>query len=144
MKEELAHIAIDKKQRISGFKVLGVFPFYLKYIRVDTHIELCVIKESINALTEKEPDIVDFWDAKLMREATPLLIQYCLTALLNNRRFSRLYTPILLRKLKACSHYHLFTLYNVIFSLNEPAFFLAYWKPLRTVESTILKEVKQS
>lgn len=142
MKLEIADIAINEKHKLNGFRVLGIFPFYLKYIRTDTHIELSKIKEQIQQIT-KEPKTNDFYDSKIQEKATPLINKYCVVALVNRRMFGWFFRFLLNRKIKACSHQHILNLYSTILSLDQPAFFLSYWKNLNQKDNTLLSEVKQ-
>lgn len=143
-KIELADIATNEKQLLKGFKVFGLFPFYLKYISVGTHIKLCKIRELINRIASDEFSIKDFFNSELQEKITPLIIDYCLTALINDRPFAGVFKIILKKKLSKCGHFHLFNLFFTINKLNEPAFFLTYWKLIKQQESTLLKEEKQS
>lgn len=140
----IANIALDAKQRLNGFKVLGVFPFYLKFIRTSTHIKLCVIRESIQAIHSGEINISDFYNSELQRKLRPLIIRYCLTGLLNDRFLSFAIRPFLSRRLKACGHFHILNLFLMIQKLDEPAFFLTYWRLIKRIDSTLLKEEKPS
>jgi len=144
MKLELANIATNEKRLLKGFKVLGVFPFYLKYITTETHIKLCEIREKINLITDKEISFEDFHNSKLQSELTPLVNEYCLVALLNGRDFSFLYEFQLKRLISKCGHNHILNLYATIQQLDNPAFFFSYWKSLRQKDSTLLSEEKQS
>lgn len=144
MKLEIADIITEKAQKLTGFKILGVFPFYLKYIRTVTHVQLCKIKEQITQVSKEEPKISDFSDSKLQEQLVPLLNTYCVTALVNNRGFAWLFRFLLHRKLKQCGHYHILNLYVTIQKLNEPAFFLTYWRWINQKDNTLLKEVKPS
>lgn len=138
---ELADIATNESHKLKGFKILGVFPFYLKYIRTDTHIQLCKIQEQIRV---KEPKADDFYNYEIQSKVIPLINEYCLVALLNNRPLKWFYKLFLKRKIKACSHKHILNLYATIRQLDEPAFFLAYWKMLNQKNNTLLSEEKQS
>lgn len=141
IKLELANIATDEKSLLKGFKILGVFPFYLKYIRRDTHIRLCAIKEQIRTLDNSEGVLVSsFYDTDLQKKLQPLVNQYCLTGLMNNRTFSFFIRPFLNRKLRRCGHAHILNIYATIQQLDEPAFFLTYYKRLKAIDHTLLKE----
>lgn len=142
MKEDLADITINEKHELKGFKVLGVFPFYLTYIRTDTHIQLSKLRSKIQEIT-KEPKINDFYDPEIQQKALPLINEYILLALLNNRKLSWFFRFPLMQKIKSCSHKQLLGLYLTIQKMDEPAFFLAYWKLLNLKDNTILSEVKQ-
>ena len=144
MKLEIADIATDEKKRLRGFKVLGVFPFYLRYIRTGTHIQLCKIKEQIKLIAPDEPKISDFNDFKLQKKILPLVNTYCITALANNRAFTWFFKLLLKRKIATCGHFHILNLYLTIQKLNEPAFFFSYWKLIKMNENTLLKEEKPS
>jgi len=144
MKLELADLATNESQLLKGFKVAGVFPFHLKYIRTDTHIQLCKIREQINLVAPDEANLADYYNSDLQSKIIPLINKYCVTALVNNRPFQRLFKFLLRRKIKACSHYHILNLYLTIHKLNEPAFFLSYWRLIKAPENTLLKVETQS
>jgi hypothetical protein len=143
MKLELADIATNEKHLLNGFKVFGIFPFYLRFIRTDTHIQLSKIREQIHQIAP-EPKISDFDNYEIQQKATPLINEYCLTGLINNRKFGWLYRKLLEPKIKACNHSHILNLYVTIKKLDDPGFFLAYWKDLNLKDNTLLSEVKQS
>ncbi len=111
MKLELADIATNEKKRLQGFKVLRVFPFYLRYIRTDTHIRLCRIRQQIRQIHEGEVELKHFYDADLQSKIIPLINEYCVTALVNNRFFSWFFKMLLKTKVKACGHFHILNLY---------------------------------
>jgi len=144
MRLELADLATNEKKRLQGFKVLGVFPFYLRYICTGTHIKLCRIREEINRLGFGEPAISDFYDSKIQEKTAPLIKKYCVTALVNDRKGAWFFRWLLKRKIEVCGHYHLLNLYLTIHKLDEPAFFLSYWKLIRQQDNTLLKEEKRS
>lgn len=142
MKIDLADISTNESRRLNGFKVLGVFPYHLKFITTKTHIKLCKIRAQIQDLKKgQEPIAEDFYDAELQKQLIPLVWEYCTTALLNDRSFSWALRWMIYQKVSGCSHYHLWNLYFTIMKLNEPAFFLSYWKMLMKVDNTLLKEV---
>ncbi len=141
MKEQLADIASNEAHKLNGFKVLGVFPFHLKYITVRTHVQLSKIRAQMQALKGgDEPINDDFHNPELQEQLVPLLVDYCTLGLLNNRRFSVLLRPFVKRKVAACAYSHILNLYVTIFKLNEPAFFLSCWKLITMKDDTLLKE----
>lgn len=142
MQLELANIATDEKKRLQGFRVLGIFPFYLRFISTGTHITLCGIKTRIQSLTD-EPKISDFNDLELQTKLVPLLNDYIVTALVNKRKFGWFFRWVLMNKIKRCGHFHILNLYATIQKFNEPAFFLSYWKSINQKDNTLLKEAKQ-
>lgn len=144
MKQQLADIVTNEKYRLNGFKVLGVFPFHLRYIRTDTHIQLCKIRDKMEKITDEEPSLSHFYDVEVQEQMLPLMIDYCLTGLLNNRRGGIFLKWFLRKKIERCSHSHLFNIFIHIQKLNEPAFFLTYWKLLKQPTNTLLREEKQS
>lgn len=144
MKLQIADIATDEKKKLHGFKILGIFPFYLRYIKTGTHIQLCRIKEQIHQSSPDEPKISDFNDSKLQEKVIPLVISYCVTALANNRAFTWFFKFLLKRKVSNCGHFHILNLYLTIQKLNEPAFFFTYWKLIKMKENMLLKEEKPS
>jgi len=141
---DIADIATNEKKLLKGFKVLGVFPFYLRFITTGTHIQLCKIREQIRATHPDEIKLDDFYDSKLLEKVIPLINQYCVKALVNGRFLGVLFNILLKYKVKRCSHYHILNLYLTITKLNEPAFFLSYWKLILMKTNTLSKEVTQS
>lgn len=141
MKLELADIATNESQKLSGFKVLGVIPFHLKYITTRTHIRLCKIRAQIQELKkDSEPMVDDFNNPELQEKIMPLMYEYCVVGLLNDRAFKTLLRPFLMAKIKRCSHKQIWNLYFTIAKLNEPAFFLSWWKMMMMKDNTLLKE----
>jgi len=139
--QRLSDIATDTKEELKGFKVLGIFPFYLNYIRTKTQIKLCGIKDKIQKIQgNKEADINDFYNYELRLKTEPLLNDYITVALINSRLFGFILKPILKIKVKECSHRQKFLLYSKILELSDPSFFLGYWKNLMIKDHTILKE----
>lgn len=143
MKSEIADIVTNQAKRLKGFKVLGVFPFHLKYIRFSTHIKLCKIREKIQEFKSVGNE-ADFYNAELQEKIMPLIQDYCLTGLLNDRPLSFLFRPFLKSKIKGCGHFHIFSLFLTIQKLDEPAFFLAYWTLINRKDNTLLREAEQS
>jgi hypothetical protein len=144
MKIELADIATNEKRKLNGFRVLGVFPFYLKYITTGTHIKLCKIREQIQSIVDGDPEINDFYDYKIQSKSVPLINEYVVTALVNSRWAGWIYKFFLKRKLKRCGQSHILNLFITIQQLDEPAFFFSYWKLINQKDHTLLKEVKPS
>ena len=140
MKIELANIVTGEKSLLKGFKVLGLLPFYLTYINVKTHVRLCKIKAQIQALTKNPPTPQDFYDVGIQEKLQPLIVEYCTTALLNDREFSFFIRFFLVRKLNKCGHSHIWNLFFTIQKFDEPAFFLSYWNALLKVDNTLIKE----
>ena len=142
MELDIADLATNEKHLLKGFKVVGIFPYHLAYITTKTHIRLSRIRAQIRALGVKEPTIEDFYNAELQEKAEPLIEDYLLTGLVNSRSFGRIFRYLLRRKLKRCSHYHYLNLYAMIHKLDDPSFFLAYWKFLLIKDDTLIKEEK--
>lgn len=144
MKLEIGNLATNEKKLLKGFKVLGVFPFYLNYINVSTHVRLCVIKEQLQSIHKEELKISDFHNSELQKKIAPLIRDYVLTGLINNRLFAFFFRLVLGWKLDKCGHYHLFNLYNTIQKLDDPSFFLIYWISIMKQDHTLLKVEKPS
>lgn len=141
MELQIADIATNERKLLKGFKVLGIFPFYLSYIKTRTHIKLCRIKASLRLRIGKiQFSTKDFYDAKLQENVLPYIEDYCVTALCNERPFTWFFRMVLKRKLRQCGHYHILNLYMTIQSLDQPAFFLTYWKLITMKENILLKE----
>jgi hypothetical protein len=141
---DLADIATNEKKLLKGFKVLGLMPFYLHYITVNTHIKLCKIKEQINEIVPGEAKLGDFYDSVIQETIIPYIQNYCVTALVNERLFGFFFRILLMQKIKKCGHFHIFNLYFTILKLDEPAFFLSYWNSIKKLDNTIYKGAEQS
>lgn len=144
MKSQLADIALDESRKLNGFRVGGLFPFYLKHIKTRTHIRLCEIQERINQVSDSKDLLSDFYNPTVQAHILPLIEEYILVALLNNRRGKWLIRPFLRKKIARCGHKQLCNLYFTIQQLNEPAFFLAYYKRLKQTTGILLREDVQS
>lgn len=139
--EKVANIFTDKKEKLIGFKIMGVFPFYLSFIRLPVHIELCLLQEKIQALKgdEVEASMNDFYDAELLKKITPLLYEYCTIGLINNRVIGFLLYPFIKRKVAQCSIRQVHGMYRKIKELSDPAFFFDIWMHLMKKNHIILK-----
>ena len=143
MQQELADITTNEATLLKGFKVLGVFPFYLKYIKVSTHIKLCKIKDQILKQSPEKMEVQDFFSAGIQAKIMPLVLQYCLIGLLNDRAGKWLFYWFVKRRLNQCGHYHILNIFLMLQKLNEPAFFLTYWTLIKKMDNILLKEEKQ-
>jgi hypothetical protein len=145
MKQKLSKIVLEKKEKLYGFKILGVFPFYLKYITLATQIELCAIQDKIIQLKKGEKaSIDDFYNHDLMLQSKDLIFEFCTVGLINDRFLGSILRPLIELKIKKCGHRHIHSIYAKLFELRDPSFFLDYWTHLQRSDSTILKEEKQS
>lgn len=158
MELQLADIATNEKHLLKGFKVLGVFPFYLNYIRVDTQIQLSKIQTQIEKVSEKKASIDDFSNSEIQEKFVPLFKNFCLTGLINfkdrdreNRQeysrisewaFNKFVVKKLTKKINECGYKQLYSLYAMIRKLNDPSFFLACWSDLKRKENTKLSVEK--
>ena len=141
---ELASLATKGEERIVAFKIGGIIPLSLRYLRVDVHIELCAIKSQINALTPEGTDHASrFYDATFQRQYYPLLLRYLEIGLLNNRSLSWLIRPFLKRHLKSLSYYEILFKYFQLASKDDPAYFFVVWTALHRLDITISKVEKQ-
>lgn len=141
MELDLANIAINEKKRLKGFKVVRIFPYYLRYITTGTHIQLCAIKAEILLLTKgKEPSRDDFYNPELQASIMPLINKYIVVGLVNRRPCKWFFQFLLNKKIKRCGHNHILNLFLTLHKLNEPAFFLSYWNLITQVDNTLLKE----
>lgn len=136
--EELGNIIDDAKKELKGFKLFGIFPFYVNYIGFRTHIKLCVIKEKIQSLS-KEPSNADFDNSELQKQLYPLMVNYITTALINKRPLYYIFKPFVKYKVSQSSHASILNMYINITKLDDPSFFLLYWKLILRKDNTILK-----
>ena len=144
-KEKIATITKDKKELLSGFKVLGMFPFYVKYLRGETKIDLSLIQAKIRAANGGgdvyEDTLID--NAKL-KYIIPLIEEYLTIGLINSRFLGKLFKFFIKQKVKSCSEEQKSGLYVMLYKLQDASFFLSYFRHLVQKEHTILKEVKAS
>lgn len=142
---ELAALATKGEERIVGFKIGGLIPLSLRYMRVRTHIQLCAIKSQINALTTPTEDpSTRFYNVEFQQKYYPLLLQYLEIGLLNNRALSWIVRPLLRRHLQGLSYYEILFKYFQIASKDDPAYFFVVWTALHRLDNTISKVEKQS
>lgn len=141
--EQIASLALEESQLLEGFKVGGLIPFRLSYIRVSTHIKLCVLREQIKKIVTGG-EMEDFLNPEIQAKLTPVLFNYIVTGLLNDRKFGWLLRPFLRAKVKGLSYAHLCGLYMGIQKMGEPAFFLVICKGMTATPNTILREVEPS
>ena len=143
MKKQIANIATDEKFRLEGLRILGVIPISVSYIQVSTHIKLCKIKEEIKKV-KLSGSLEDFYNPKIQEGLLPLVAEYCVTALCNEKRYSFLIKKLIRKKVMKNSHAGILNLMMTIQKLDEPAFFLTYCKMLMQADNTLLQEEKQS
>lgn len=139
--KKIAHISNDVVGKIEGFKVLGVIPFYLKYIRIPVMVELAIILDKIKELKgDSEVTIDDIFDSKLMSKTMPLMFEYVTVGLVNNTFLGKLFKPFIKRKVKECSAEQLRSLYIVIQNLSNYAFFFDMYKHMTIKTHVVLRE----
>lgn len=146
MEQKLALLAAGDSVELKGFKFAGVMPLRLKYITVRTHVRMCAIKAKIKQL---KPDgegamVSDLDNAELQEAFEPLIIEYLLIGLLNNRRFGCLMRPFLKAKLQGCGYVHLVNIYDQLAVLASPMDFYRLWIQATTTDSTLLRAGKPS
>lgn len=144
MKLELSVLASDKAIRLRGFRIAGVFPLHLKYMRMRTHIDLCGIQAQIQALKsteDKSTELDAFYNQQIQEALYPLICEYIAVALCNSRFFLVTFVKwFLLRRIKQCGYIHIYSLYSIIIKLDDPSFFLDVWTHLQRSENTLLRE----
>jgi len=141
---ELAALSTKGAERIVGFKIGGLFPLSLNFIRVDTHIQLCAIKSQIHALTPEDANPLEqFHNPDFQSKYAPLLLKYLEIGLLNNRRFGWLMRPFLRRHLSRLSYFEILFKYFQIVQKDDPAYFFVVWTSLRRTDNTLSKAEEQ-
>ena len=144
IEEKLGNIAVNNKSLLNGFKILGVFPFYLNYIRVDTNIDIALLKIKLRKIKgEETPTIDDFYDPILLQKIKPIIDELITVALINNRFLGFLLKPFVKLKVRQCSHRQIFLLYKKIVELSDGGFFLTYWIEMMKKSHVILKTGNQ-
>jgi hypothetical protein len=139
--KKIAHISNDVAGKIEGFKVLGVIPFYLKYIRIPVMVELSVILDRIKEIKgDSDVTIDDIFNSKLMVEIMPLMFEYVTVGLVNKTFLGKLFKPLIKRKVKQCSAEQLRNLYIVIQNLANYAFFFDMYKHMTIKTHVVLRE----
>ena len=142
--KELASLATNGIEDVVGFKIGGIIPLSIRYIRTNVHIQLCAIKAEIRALTgDAECTLPQFYDEELQKKYLPLLLKYLEIGLLNDRSCSWIVRPFLSRHLRKLSYYELFFKYFQLASKDDPAYFFVVWTSLHRMDNTISKVEKQ-
>ena len=141
---ELASLATKGEERIVGFKIGGLFPLSLRFIRVDVHIQLCAIKSQIHALTPEDVNPLEqFHNPEFQSKYVPLLLKYLEIGLLNGRYISWLIRPLLRHHLSRLSYYEILFKYFQIVQKDDPAYFFVVWTSLRRTDNTLSKAEEQ-
>lgn len=141
--EKLAEVSLDTSKVF--IKIGGIFPLSIKYIRTDTHIALCEIKEQIHAITgEEDCNLSNFSNPAFQKKYIPLFRKYLELGLINNRFLISLFSSIIRATIKQMSYHEMFFLYLRIMEKNDPAYFFVAWTSLHRMDGTILKVEKQS
>jgi len=146
MREQLADIAANDPVRLKGFKVLGIFPFHLRYLTARTHIRMCKVRAQMQALLpegQEEPTVNDFYNPTVQEPLLPLLFKYCMIGILNQRPFGWVLVPFIYLKLRRSSQRQIWQMYMTLYKMAEPAFFFSYWKMVHMKDNTLLKEATQ-
>lgn len=139
--KKIASIANDDKELLNGFKIFGVFPFYLKHIRTGVQIEICSIRDEIQEIKgNREVSLNDFYNTDLMKNTKPLIDKLIAKALINKRVFGWFLYPFILKKVKECNFKQINGLYKKIVELSDATFFLGCYHHLTLKDHTILKE----
>lgn len=138
---KLGHIANNEAGKLEGFKVLGMFPFYLKHLRNDVMIDCLIIKDKIQDIKgSDETTMNDVFDSLFMKQIQPLVYEYVTIGLINKSIIGRIFKPFIKAKVKSCSNKQLHNLYAVIQKLSDYAFFLDILNHLNQKDHVILKE----
>lgn len=143
IEKKIADITINRKEILKGFKILGLFPFYLSYIRCSTHVDLVVIRSQIQKIAGGVEGLDAFYNGPLMSKIQPLINSFCITGLINSRLLGFVLKPFIRAKIKECTHRQVLDIYTKIIELSDAGFFLTYWNHLKMKNHTVLKEEKQ-
>ena len=137
---KIAQIAKDKKEKLNGLKILGFIPFYVKYLRGSTIIEMCEIQAKIRAANGGSDVYNDTpINHDILKIVIPLIDEYITIGLLNNRLISCILKPFVKSKVRDCSEEQKTHLYMMLYKFRDPSFFLSYYPHLVKKDHTILK-----
>lgn len=139
--KKIAIIANNEGEQLYGFKILGVFPFYLKHIKNTTHIKICELRDEMQEIKgNNKASINDFYNTELMKKTLPLINKLITKALINKRLLGFILYPFIKRKVDECSNEQKKDLYKKILELSDASFFLSYYQDMITKDYTLLKE----
>ena len=139
--QKIAKIFNKDKELLNGFKILGIFPFYLKHISMPVQIKILALKDLLREIKgDSEVDVNDFYTTELMRKSMPIIFDIITTGLINGRKLGSLLYPFIRAKVKECSHEQIHGLYSKTTELSDPGFFLSYYQHMTKKDHTILKE----
>ena len=123
VEKEVVNLIVDNDDELYGFKIFGIFKFYLNDLKVKTVAELCGIRQQIQETQKKLTLVEDMLDASNMQNVIPLYIDYCLVGLLNNRKYLYILKPFLKKKLENLSWSNIYNIYAKLFEKTNIRFF---------------------
>ena len=140
--QKMAAIALKKGEELEGFKILGIFPFYVKHLSMTTQIKICEIRDILQELRDSEGDVTlnDFYNTKQLKKALPYIHKLITKGLINSKWYNYFLYPFLLSKVKNCSNIDLKLLYEKLLEKADPSFFLSCYHHMTTKDHTVLKE----
>ena len=123
IEKEVVNLITDNYDELRGFKIFGLFPFYLNDLKVKVVVELCGIRQEIQKV-QKELNIEeDILDPINMKKVIPLYVEYCLVGLLNDRKYLYPIKPFLKRKIENLSWSNIYNIYAKLFQKTNVGFF---------------------
>lgn len=123
VEKEVVNLITDNYDELTGFKIFGIFKFYLNDLKVKTVTELCGIRLEIQKV-QKELNIEeDILDPINMKKVIPLYVEYCLVGLINGRTYLYPIKYFLKRKIENLSWTNIYNIYAKLFQKTNVGFF---------------------
>ena len=139
VEKEVVNLIVDNFDELRGFKIFGLFPFYLNDLKVKVVVELCGIRQEIQKV-QKELNIEeDMLDPINMKKVIPLYVKYCLVGLLNDRKYLYPIKPFLRRKIENLSWSNIYNIYDKLFHKTNVGFFFLLSNQIRHQSREIIR-----
>lgn len=121
--KEVVNLIVDSNDELHGFKIFGLFKFYLNDLKVKVVAELCGIRQEIQNIQKDLKTDEDVLDPINMNKVIPLYIDYCLIGLINDRKYLYPIKPFLRKKLENLSWLNIYNIYEKLFQKSNLYFF---------------------
>lgn len=123
VEKEVINLIVDNFDELRGFKIFGLFPFYLNDLKVKTVAELCGIRLEIQKVQKELKTEEDILDPINMQKVIPLYVEYCLVGLINGRTYLYPIKYFLKRKIENLSWTNIYNIYAKLFQKTNVGFF---------------------
>ena len=139
VEKEVVNLIVDNFDELRGFKIFGLFPFYLNDLKVKVVAELCGIRQEIQKIQKELNTEEDILDPINMKKVIPLYAEYCTIGLLNDRKYLYPIKPFLRRKIENLSWSNIYNIYDKLFHKTNVGFFFLLSNQIRHQNREIIR-----